>query len=305
MNIVLFGSTDITKLIADYLYNNGYTIAALVTTPEVFSISYARERIRNSRYIDFSVWAKERNITILSYENATKTLQDLTDLNISAEFAIVAGWYHIIPNILRIFFTGGCAGFHASLLPNLRGGAPLNWAILAGYKETGVSFFELSDGIDDGLLYDQERFLIEDGDYIQDLIYKSKKGILTILDRTLPEIREGSFSFKAQVGDISYCGQRKPEDSKINWNKPALDIARLVRASSLPYFGAYSFFDDRKITIWKADVSNTIFHASPGQILINDKNVYVACGIQETINLIESDEMDMILKCNHRRFETL
>lgn len=300
MNITVFGSTDLTLSVLDFLYDNSYKIKAVVSAPEIFKISYQPEGVKNSRFVDLRSWTEQRNISIISYDNSIHAIQELKTLGEDSDFAIVVGWYHMVPKKLRDFFSMGCGGFHASLLPKLRGGAPLNWAILSGLKETGVSFFELSDGVDDGLLYDQENFPIKPSDYIEDLVDKSRLAILTMLKRTLPRIINNEKILYSQVENSSYCGQRKPEDSLIDWNMSAIEILRLVRASSRPYAGAYTFLDNQKIIIWKAQVSPLEILGVPGQVLVVDGKAYIACGCG-ALHINEADGMELLMKANHKR----
>lgn len=104
----------------------------------------------------------------------------------------------------------------------------------------------------------------------------------------------------SQVGAPSYCGQRKPEDSLIDWTMPAIEILRLIRASSRPYAGAYTFLDNQKITIWKAQVSPLEILGVPGQILIVDGNAYIACGCGALL-IKEADGVELLLRSNHKR----
>lgn len=300
MNITVFGSTDLTLSVLKFLHDNSYKINAIVTAPEIFKISYQLEGVKNSRFVDLGSWSKQKNIPLLYYDNPTQIIQELKNLAEDTNFAIVVGWYHMVPKKLRDLFSLGCSGFHASLLPKLRGGAPLNWAILSDLKETGVSFFELSDGVDDGLLYDQEKFPINPSDYITDLVDKSNLAILEMLKRILPKIINKESLLSSQIGNPSYCGQRKPEDSLIDWTMPAVKILSLIRASSRPYPGAYTFLDNRKITIWKAQVSPLEILGVPGQIFAIEGNAYIACGCL-TLLIEEADELELLMKANHKR----
>ncbi len=276
MKIVLFGASDITPMIADFLIGNGYDICAIVTTPSQFKISYNPNGVKNLRHADMHDWAADKGIPVFDYTGGDAALADLTPL--SPDFALVAGWYHMVPKKLRAIFTKGCAGFHASLLPKLRGGAPLNWAILLGHTETGVSFFELSDGVDDGVLYAQKKFPILDTDYIGDLVRKSRDAMLDMLRETLPGIADGSVTPYAQVGEPTHVAQRKPEDSLIDWHASVDDIVRLVRASAKPYGGAYGFIGDERVTIWAAHKANNATPGVPGQVVLQGADIHVICG---------------------------
>jgi methionyl-tRNA formyltransferase len=300
MNITVFGSADLTLSVLDFLYDNSYKIKAVVSAPEIFKISYQPEGVKNSRFVDLRSWTEQRNIPIISYDNSIHAIQELKNLGEDTNFAIVVGWYHMVPKKLRDLFSMGCSGFHASLLPKLRGGAPLNWAILSDLKETGVSFFELSDGVDDGLLYDQMAFCIEKTDAIGDLVKKSENAILQMLQRSLPKIQNGIMRRYEQQGVSSYCGQRKPEDSLIDWKDDAELILRLIKASSKPYAGAYTFLDNQKITIWNAQVSPLEILGVPGQILVIDGNAHIVCG-RGALDINEAGGMELLMKANHKR----
>ncbi len=303
MNIVLFGSTDISLSVAVFLKGAGYRISAIVTTSPTFRISYNPAGVRNSRYVDMMAWAHEHKIPAFLYKTADELICNLQEID--TDFAIVAGWHHMVPKRLRDVFPQGCAGFHASLLPAYRGGAPLNWSLLAGDKETGVSFFELSDGVDDGALYAQETFPILPSDYIGDLVSKSEGAILKMLADYMPTIIRGQHVKYPQEGTPSYCGQRCPEDSLIDWHKTASDLVRLVRASAKPYSGAYSFLEGQKVTIWRAAVSDIFFHGVPGQIILADGAVHVICG-EGALKIEESESGDLILsKENQKRFSSI
>jgi methionyl-tRNA formyltransferase len=306
MNIVLFGSTDLTLSVAEFLYAHSYKIVAIVTAPEVFNISYKMDGVKNVRFVNMHSWGIERNIPVISYHNSAQAITELGNLMETMDFSIVVGWYHMVPRKIRNLFSYGCAGFHASMLPKLRGGAPLNWAIILGMKETGVSFFELSDGVDDGLLYAQEKFPIEKDDHIQDLVNKSEAAIIKMLDKILPKIKRKDAIRYQQVGIASYCGQRIPEDSLIDWSKSAEDILLLIRASARPYAGAYTSLENQQICIWSAEPTNLVFHGAAGQILILHDNVYVSCLntsilIKECTNSEDKDYMSVLLKSNHKR----
>lgn len=300
MKIVLFGTTDLTRSVAEFLFTNSYEIVAIVTIVEVFSISYKADGVKNTRFVDMEAWGKGRNIPVIMYNNTDQVISELKELKVTMDFGIVVGWYHMVPKKLRDLFSLGCGGFHASLLPRLRGGAPLNWAILLGLNETGVSFFELADGVDDGLLYAQEKFAIKTQDYIADLIKKSEKAILKMLCKIVPQIEKGQHLKYQQEGRASYCGQRAPEDSQIHWNDSAEKILCLIRASSLPYPGAYSFFEGEKVIIWKAKVAKIDVYGATGQIIIIDGDVCVVCG-EGALILQTFTNNQLFKKANNKR----
>lgn len=306
MKVVVFGATELTHAIIQCLYENDLEIAAVVTISKQFKISYKADAVNNNRFVDLNPLTKKLNVPLIQYLDAEQTITDLKNITEKFDLAIVAGWYHLLPKKLRDLFLKGCGGFHASLLPILRGGAPLNWAIILGLKETGVSFFKLEDGVDNGFLYDQEKFIIDVNDKIKDLIRKCEDATLKILKRTLPKLLKDELVLYPQAGIPSYGGQRNPEDSLINWSNLEDSIIRLIRASSEPYGGAYSYIEGKKIIIWEAtENSEASIYGVPGQVIIVENNVYIACGDYKSILVKDADNMDLLKKSNFKRMQSI
>ena len=302
MNITVFGSSDLTLEVLEFLHQNSYTIGAIVTIPQVFKISYNLTGVKNARFTDLSAWGKSRNIPVIIYQNSDQSIQELTQLKIQKDFAIAVGWYHMVPEKLRSIFSVGFGGFHSSLLPKLRGGAPLSWAILLGLEETGVSFFELGEGVDDGRLYDQEKFHISHKDTVFDLIIKSRDAICKMLQRTLPKIQMREFQKYPQQGTPSYCGQRTPQDGCINWEEDAHFIVRLIKSASHPYEGAYGFLGEEKIIIWDAQLADIEVYGVSGQIMVIENKIYIACG-HSAILVLRAEQETLLKHSNHKKFK--
>lgn len=268
MKLCLFGGTDLTRMVADTLVEIGQAPAGLVYVRETFNISYSKKPVKNVKYADMAAWAGAHETPAYAFESNDGLITFAQEIGF--DFALVAGWYHMIPARVRALFPLGCAGFHASLLPLLRGGAPLNWAILQGASETGISFFCLDDGIDDGPIYAQEKFPIEPRATITGLLAKSEAASIKMVRAHIPAIANGTLTASPQDKGIppTYCLQRTPEDGAIDWNKSAGEIDRLVRAVSHPYSGATCRLDARDLTIWGSDPEGDlpVIIGAPGQI---------------------------------------
>ena len=265
-DVLILGSTDTTLAVADAATAQGIRVAAIAHTGATFSISYAPGGVRNARAADIPGWCARHHAREIAFENFRSLESALGDHQFSA--CLVAGWHHKVPRTFRARFGDRCVGYHASLLPALRGGAPLNWAILAGLEETGVSLFVLGDGVDDGPIYGQERFAVGSGSYVSDLVDASAAASVALTRRYLPGIVSGLATPAPQVGDPSYGLQRSPEDGRVDWSRAATDIHRLVRAVSRPYAGAKTRFGDRELAIHRAAVMSNVptILGSPGQI---------------------------------------
>lgn len=307
--IIILGSTDITLAVAQATLQAGVGIAAIANIGSTFNISYSREKISNARYRDISSWCSEhqvRNIPFTSYDDLIREIEGH-----DIPLCLVAGWYHMVPRSFRDFFPKGCLGFHASLLPQLRGGAPLNWAILSGLKETGVSLFEMDDGVDTGRLYAQSRFPIGARTKIGDLVEVSQKVSAEIIHRNLAQILSDRLEPYAQNGEASYGLQRQPADSRINWNSRSQDIDSLIRATSRPYPGAFTTLNEEKISIWSAEVLEDapLVYGAPGQIFSLPDSEYpcvvtgdVPLKILEATDAEGTDTLKLLRRSGHQRF---
>lgn len=146
---------------------------------------------------------------------------------------------------------GGAMNLHGSLLPKYRGRAPINWAVLHGEKETGVSLHYMTVKPDAGDIVAQKRIEIADEDTAKTLMHKATEAAGAMLDEILPKIRAGNAPRTVQdESKATYFGGRRPEDGEIQWGRSATEIRNLVRAVTRPYPGAYSHLGITKIFFW-------------------------------------------------------
>ncbi len=265
LRTLLIGGTDLTVAIATEMHRDGFPPDAAVGIGSEFKISYAKNPVPNVRQGDMRRWSRENDVPYLE-SNDSKAIGAFAAEH-KAELAIVAGWYHMVPKWLRDQFPRGVVGIHSSLLPKLRGGAPLVWAILSGVSETGVTLFELGDGVDDGPIYMQTPLPVGPRTTIGELVRQAEIAAVDLVRRGIPEIASGSIAASPQQGTPSYGLQRTPGDGRIDWRQTAEQIDRLVRAVSRPYPGAFTQFNGQEIKVWSARaVSVPEVLGAPGQL---------------------------------------
>lgn len=173
------------------------------------------------------------------------------------------------PAILNIP-PSGCLNLHGSLLPKYRGRCPINWVLVNGEKETGVTLHYMTPRPDDGDITGRKNIPITDDDTALTLHNKAVKASISLLDEVLPQIKNGTASRIPQDNSMaSYFGGRTPEDGKIDWNRSAVEIRNLVRAVTHPYPGAFSHAGDRKYIFWKVSVAADT-GSIPGTIISTD-----------------------------------
>ncbi len=308
MKVALIGATDLTLAIAAACRRVDLSPACVVTAERQFRISYAPDGVVNTRHADVAAWAAQAGVPCAV--GADKLEPFLAEQQ--PDFALVAGWYHIIPSRVRAKLGRGCAGLHASLLPQLRGGAPLNWAILTGLDRTGVTLFELGDGVDDGPIYGQRAFDVQARAEIRDLVAHAEAAAVELVETCLPKIAAGNLAPVPQAGEPTYALQRKPEDGEIDWTRPAEEIDRLIRAIGRPYPGARTRLDGEEIRIWRAFAPDDqpVVYGVPGQIFRSPKdglpNVVCGRGILSIREAAGPDDRDVTVRLGdlaQRRFD--
>ncbi|MEX9905189.1 bifunctional UDP-4-amino-4-deoxy-L-arabinose formyltransferase/UDP-glucuronic acid oxidase ArnA [Providencia rettgeri] len=172
----------------------------------------------------------------------------------------------------------GAFNLHGSLLPKYRGRAPINWALLKGESETGVTLHKMVAKADAGDIIAQEKVVITDTDTSLTLHAKVREAAEVLLDKTLPLIETGSYKAVAQdESQATYFGRRTAEDGLINWNDSAKDVNCLIRAVTEPYPGAFTYLGARKMVIWRARVLDDNQGKPAGTVLSSDP-LCIACG---------------------------
>ncbi|MGG4662300.1 bifunctional UDP-4-amino-4-deoxy-L-arabinose formyltransferase/UDP-glucuronic acid oxidase ArnA [Providencia vermicola] len=172
----------------------------------------------------------------------------------------------------------GAFNLHGSLLPKYRGRAPINWALLNGESETGVTLHKMVAKADAGDIIAQEKVTITDTDTGLTLHAKVREAAEVLLDKTLPLIEAGSYKAVAQdESQATYFGRRTAEDGQIDWNRSAKEINCLIRAVTEPYPGAFTYLGARKMVIWRARVLDDNQGKAAGTVLSNDP-LRIACG---------------------------
>ena len=177
---------------------------------------------------------------------------------------------------LAIFPRGG-VNLHASLLPRFRGRAPINWVLVEGETETGVTLHEMTDAPDAGPILGQRSFAIDRDDTALSLTGKACVATRDLLGDLLPKIASGTAPRTPQdERDATVMPARRPEDGLIDWSQDAERIRDLVRAVTRPWPGAFTHVGDRRFLVWQAE---TVAGESgePGEVLSTDPLV-VACG---------------------------
>jgi methionyl-tRNA formyltransferase len=191
----------------------------------------------------------------------------------------------------------GAFNMHGSLLPKYRGRVPINWAVLHGEKETGVTLHHMVKKADAGDIVDQEAVPIGPEDTARDVFKKCVAAARLVLDRQLDALTAGTAPRRQQdESQAAYFGGRKPEDGRIDWTAGAEKIYNLIRAVTQPYPGAFTDVDGKRLFIWWAKpVAGP--GGNPGQVVSLDPLlIATGSGSLELVNYEWEDEEERELK---------
>lgn len=168
---------------------------------------------------------------------------------------VVAAYGQILPKDILTMPPFGCVNVHASLLPAYRGAAPINWAIIRGDRETGITIMQMDEGMDTGAILMQESIAIEPADTAGTLGGKLSRLGVRLITEALPLLETGRLTPKAQdASKASLAPLLKKEDGLIDWRRPAAELHNRVRGLS-PWPGAYTFLDSTMIKILRTEIA--------------------------------------------------
>jgi methionyl-tRNA formyltransferase len=216
----------------------------------------------------------------------------------AADLLWITDYRYLLPADLLNSARYGAVNLHPSLLPRYRGRAPLNWAILHGEREVGLTAHVVDAGMDSGDILAQHRLVLGDDEDVGHVLER----LMPLYDALPREIVRGfetqSLSPTPQNHALATTfPARTPADGRVQWSAPARHIHNLVRAVAAPYPGAFTQLDDRQVTIWRTRPVDRDEAAPPGTILsIQDGVPTVQCG-HGALALVQTDAGDVPWVC--------
>lgn len=252
--------------------------------------------------------ALKQGVPVLQPERLKHNVEIAASLRAYApDAAIVVAYGKIIPPDLLAIPRHGCINVHASLLPHLRGAAPINWAILSGYDTTGISIMRLDEGLDTGPVYREASCPIREEDDADTLSAKlADMGARTLLE-VLALIEDGKIEPQPQDhAQATYAPLLRKEDGVIDWTQDTAAIARLIRGL-VPWPGAFTRLGEKILRIWKATARTEEHREKPGTLLKMEGGLKIACRggyiIPATVQLEGKQVMDAPAFANGLRGE--
>lgn len=236
------------------------------------------------------VLALEHDLPVLQPKRAREEAFIAELRALQPDLIVVAAYGQILPQALLDIPPLGCLNVHTSLLPAYRGAAPIQWAILDGRTETGVTIMKMDAGLDTGPMLTQATTPILPEDNAQTLHDRLAELGGELLVRTIPDLVAGRIQPRPQPAEgASYARKISKNDGRIDWTRPAIEIWNCVRGFT-PWPGAFTQIADgsnaRMLKIWRAEVDGSA-QGTPGEVLSADKTgIVVACG-QGALRILE------------------
>lgn len=290
MNIVFVGASRFgLRCLSMIMQLDHIKVSGIITNEQQFTISYAPEGVKNVLYANFKEYATAHGVPcyVMQSKMTDPTLLDQIK-EWKPDLIVVVGWYHMVPKSLLDAVP--VAGLHASLLPDYSGGAPLVWAIINGEQQTGITFFQFAEGVDNGPVFAQTSTRILPEDTIATLYIRIEMLGINLLKEFLPRIANGTVVPKPQdESKRRIFPQRKPEDGRIDWSKSAKANHDFIRAQTHPYPGAFTQYNGQKLYIWESKMSLSKYQPNkpPGFVYKTpDNQLRIVCGGKTSLEII-------------------
>ena len=282
MRIVFMGTPEFSVPVLEALVEEGHQVVGVVTQPD-------KPKGRGKAVLMTPVKEKALRYNIPVYQPRKVREPEFVEVlkGLGPDIMVVVAFGQILTRAVLDIPAMGCVNVHASLLPKYRGAAPIQWAVIDGEKETGVTTMMMDEGIDTGDMLEKEAVSIaedETGDSLHD---KLKEAGARLIISTLRKLEAGTLVRTPQTDQgTCYAKMLKKTMGDIDWTMEAEAIERLVRGlNSWP--GTYTGWKGKTLKIWKAAVVDREHEGVCGQVVYTDKNTILVKSGKGALSLLE------------------
>lgn len=279
MRVVFMGTPDFAVPVLEGLIEN-YDVVGVVSQPDK---EVGRKRILTPTEV--KKVALLHDIKVLQPKRIREEYQEV--LSLEPDIIVTCAYGQIIPKEILDYPRLGCINVHGSLLPKLRGGAPIHHAIIDGLEETGITIMYMDEKMDSGDIISQRSIKIEDSDTVGTLWDKmSLLGRDLLLD-TMPSIIDGTNErIKQNEEEVTFGLNIKREVEHVDFNKTSREVFNQIRGLS-PIPGAYALLDGKEMKIYSCQVLEKKYQGVPGEIVDTFKNGFVVCTKDSSVLIID------------------
>ena len=285
MKVLFMGTPDFAVGTLEALIGSAHEVIGVYTQPDK-----PKGRGKALQFTPVKEVAIDHNIPVYQPQKVRK--QEVIDeiIALDPEVIVVVAFGQIIPKAILDIPKYGCINVHASLLPKYRGAAPIQWAIIDGEKETGVTTMQMDEGLDTGDMLLKTIIPMDRKETGGSLFDKLSKEGATLLLETLKAVEEGTVKPEKQGETTTkYATMLKKQMGQIDFTKSAASIERLIRGLN-PWPSAYTSLNGKTLKIWDADVIESDEKQNPGQII--DTVDGLAIGTGEGILIVRQLQLE-------------
>ncbi|MDH5368649.1 MAG: methionyl-tRNA formyltransferase [Gammaproteobacteria bacterium] len=274
LKIIFAGTPDFAATALAALIKSAHQVVAVYTQPD-----RPAGRGRKLQASPVKQLALENNIPVLQPENLKETEAQEILRSFHADVMVVAAYGLILPQFVLDIPRLGCLNIHASLLPRWRGAAPIQRAIAAGDKESGITIMQMNAGLDTGDILQLAPCPINDDDNGGSLHDRLAEIGANAILKTLNDLDSGKIKPQAQDDSLAtYAHKLDKQEAQINWQNSAVEIERLIRAFN-PWPVAFTILNNKTLRIWQAQVLQQVSDAEAGTVISCDKKgIDISCG---------------------------
>ncbi len=273
MKIIYMGTPDFAVPPLEALYNEGFEIPLVISQKD-------RPRGRGKKVHPTPVKSKAQHFKLDVYQpdniNSIESVKILE--KIAPDIIVVTAYGQIIKQDILTIPKYGCINIHASLLPQYRGAAPINWAIIEGEKETGITIMKMEEGLDSGPILLQESVKIGENDDSQ--IIHDKLSFLgsKLIVNTLKKLKNGNIKETPQNDNkATYASKITKNMGRIDWNDSGANIKNKVRGLK-PWPSAYTYYKDKNMKIHEVNIIDKFKEGKNGEVVkVSEDRIYVNC----------------------------
>ncbi|MDF2945930.1 MAG: methionyl-tRNA formyltransferase [Bacillales bacterium] len=283
LNIVFMGTPDFSVPVLQTLINDGYNVIAVVTQPD-----RPKGRKKELTPPPVKVEALKNNIQVFQPEKIREKLEYEKIIALNPDLIVTAAFGQILPKELLEAPRLGCINVHASLLPELRGGAPIHYSIIQGKKKTGVTIMYMVEKLDAGDILTQVEVAISETDNVGTLHDKLSEAGSELLLKTIPKLINNEITpIKQTESEATFAFNIKREQEKIDWDKSGEEIYNHIRGLN-PWPVAFTTLLGQVIKVWWGDKQFSNSNEVPGTILkVDETGILVKSGNNTCINITE------------------